>query len=47
MKDKGLRGAPLVGVSSLLTIFAVLCLSVFALLSVTTAQAGGRLGGSA
>lgn len=37
---------PVVGVSSLLTIFAVLCLTVFTLLSVTTAQANGRLGAS-
>lgn len=47
MKDKDLRGIPLVGVSSLLTIFAVLCLTVFTLLSVATVQANGRLGESA
>jgi len=37
-------GAPAVtGASSLLVIFAVLCLTVFALLGLTTAQAGARL----
>lgn len=36
-------GGSLVGGSSLLTIFAVLCLTVFALLSLNTAQAGERL----
>lgn len=34
---------PVVGGSSLLVIFAVLCLTVFALLSLSTVQAGGRL----
>lgn len=34
---------PAVGGSSLLVIFAVLCLTVFALLSLSTVQAGGRL----
>ena len=34
---------PPVGGSSLLTIFAVLCLTVFALLSLSTARAGDRL----
>ena len=34
---------PGVGVSSLLTIFAVLCLTVFALLSLSTVQAQTRL----
>ena len=34
---------PLVGGSSLLVIFAVLCLTVFALLGLSTVQAGGRL----
>lgn len=34
---------PVVGASSLLVIFAVLCLTVFALLSVSTVQADGRL----
>ena len=36
-----------IGVSSLLVIFAVLCLTVFALLSVSTAQASVRLADSA
>jgi len=35
--------APLVGGSSLLVIFAVLCLTVFALLTLSTVEAGGRL----
>ena len=35
---------PTVGASSLLVIFAVLCLTVFALLSISTVQADGRLG---
>ena len=34
---------PAVGGSSLLVIFAVLCLTVFALLSLSTVQAGNRL----
>lgn len=34
---------PLVGGSSLLVIFAVLCLTVFALLGLSTVQADGRL----
>ena len=34
---------PAVGGSSLLVIFAVLCLTVFALLGLSTAQAGARL----
>ncbi len=40
-KRKG--GAVIVGGSSLLVIFAVLCLIVFALLSLSTARAGERL----
>lgn len=36
-------GMPLVGGSSLLVIFAVLCLTVFALLGLSTAQADRRL----
>lgn len=44
MRNKRLMTIPLVGASSLLTIFAVLCLTVFALLSVATVQANGRLG---
>ena len=35
---------PTVGASSLLVIFAVLCLTVFSLLSISTVQADGRLG---
>lgn len=35
---------PAVGASSLLVIFAVLCLTVFALLSIATVRADGRLG---
>ena len=34
---------PAVGVCSLLVIFATLCLTVFALLGLSTVQAGGRL----
>ena len=34
---------PAVGGSSLLTVFAVLCLTVFALLSLATVQADARL----
>ena len=34
---------PAIGGSSLLVIFAVLCLTVFALLSLSTVQAGDRL----
>ncbi len=40
-KQKG--QTPLVGASSLLVIFAVLCLVIFALLSLSTASAGERL----
>lgn len=47
MRDKKTAGFPMVGASSLLTIFAVLCLTVFTLLSVATVQANGRLGASA
>lgn len=36
-------GLPPVGGSSLLVIFAVLCLTVFALLALSTVEAGGRL----
>jgi len=36
-------GIPVTGGSSLLVIFAVLCLTVFALLGLSTVQAGGRL----
>jgi len=34
---------PFLGGSALLVIFAVLCLTIFALLSLSTAQAGSRL----
>lgn len=37
------ESAPIIGGSSLLVIFAVLCLTVFALLGLSTAQAGQRL----
>ncbi|MBQ3009862.1 MAG: hypothetical protein IJD81_01580 [Oscillospiraceae bacterium] len=37
------NAAPVVGGSSLLVIFAVLCLTVFALLGLSTVQADGRL----
>ena len=41
---EGKNPAPMVGGSSLLVIFAVLCLTVFAMLSLTQAQADRRLG---
>ena len=42
--DKDIRmSTPMVGGSSLLVIFAVLCLTVFALLGLSTVQAGSRL----
>lgn len=47
MRDKKGLNIPMVGISSLLTIFAVLCLTVFTLLSVATVKANGRLGESA
>ena len=43
MQDKRSDGLPVVGVSALLTTFAVLCLTVFALLAVSTVQADLRL----
>ena len=43
MKDKTTITPPVVGASSLLVIFAVLCLTIFALLSISTVQANGRL----
>lgn len=43
MKRTERFSSPAVGGSSLLTIFAVLCLSVFALLSLSTAQAEKRM----
>ena len=41
--DEKRFSAPVVGGSSLLVIFAVLCLTVFALLGLSTVQADGRL----
>lgn len=43
MNKERRMGTPIVGGSSLLVIFAVLCLTVFALLGLSTVQAGGRL----
>ena len=43
MAKKERTGVPAVGGSSLLVIFAVLCLTVFALLGLSTVQAGDRL----
>ena len=43
MKQDKTFSVPTVGISSLLVIFAVLCLTVFALLSVSTVQAHLRL----
>lgn len=46
--DKRRRfSVPAVGGSALLTIFAVLCLTVFALLTLSTALSGARLGDAA
>ena len=47
MKKKNIMSPPAIGASSLLVIFAVLCLTVFALLSISTVQANERLGDSA
>lgn len=47
MAKKQPGGVPPIGVSSLLTMFGVLCLTVFALLTVSTARAGERLGSRA
>ena len=44
MGEKQPEGFIPIGISSLLTIFGVLCLTVFALLTVSTARAGERLG---
>ena len=44
--DEKRFSAPAVGGSSLLVIFAVLCLTVFALLGLSTVQADGRLSGA-
>lgn len=43
MGEKNKGGITTVGISSLLTVFAVLCLVVFALLTVSTAQAARTL----
>ena len=43
MNKERRMSTPFVGGSSLLVIFAVLCLTVFALLGLSTVQAGGRL----
>ena len=43
MTEKRRMPMPAVGGSSLLVIFAVLCLTVFALLALSTVQAGSRL----
>lgn len=43
MGDRRASAVPPVGVSSLLTILGVLCLSVFALLCLSTARAGERM----
>ena len=43
MTEKRKLSFPTVGGSSLLVIFAVLCLTVFALLTLSTVQANGRL----
>ncbi len=43
MKVKQNGGFSMVGASSLLVVFAVLCMTIFALLSVSTALAGARL----
>lgn len=43
MENKKMLSLPAVGIGSLLTVFAVLCLTVFALLSVSTVQADRRL----
>lgn len=47
MKQKATGFPPLVGGTSLLVIFAALCLTAFALLSISTVQAEVRLGESA
>lgn len=46
MPEKKSFSVPVVGASSLLVIFAVLCLTVFALLSISTVRAGQRLSDS-
>lgn len=47
MKQKAMITPPVVGASSLLVIFAVLCLTVFAMLSISNVQADGRLSDNA
>lgn len=47
MDNRRIGPTPPVGGSSLLTIFAVLCLTVFALLSLAAVHTGGKLGHSA
>jgi len=47
MKQTERTRLPAIGGSSLLVIFAVLCMTVFALLGLGTAQAGARLSDSA
>lgn len=47
MADRSRSSPPMVGGSSLLVVFAVLCLTVFALLSLSAVQADGRLGDAA
>ena len=46
-EEKRKFSPPAVGGSSLLVIFAVLCLTIFALLSMSTVQADGRLSDAA
>lgn len=43
MTEKTSITPPVIGASSLLVIFAVLCLTIFSLLSISTVQANGRL----
>lgn len=43
MKEKRMHNPAIIGASSLLTIFVLLCLTVFALLSLSSAQADKRL----
>ena len=47
IKQHNALPSPLTGGSSLLAVFSVLCLTVFALLSISTVQADGRLGDAA
>lgn len=46
-REKERFSPPALGGSSLLVVFAVLCLTVFALLSLSTVRADGRLGDAA